>query len=61
MQWFPSKKVLASGRLVKHRVEGFGGALALVFGVLLMAGIEVSKSKLFINPDKFYSWQLSSF
>ena len=42
MQYFLSEKVLASGRLVKHRVEGFGGALALVFGVLLMAGIEVS-------------------
>ena len=59
MQWFPSEKVLASGRLVKHRVEGFGGALALVFGVLLMAGIEVSK--FIINPDIFYSWQLSNF
>ena len=59
MQLFPSKKVLASGRLVKHRVEGFGGALALVFGVLLMAGIEVSK--FVINPDIFYSWQLSNF
>ena len=53
--------MLASERLLKHRVEGFGGALALVFGVLLMAGIEVSKSEFVINPDIFYSWQLSNF
>ena len=26
---------------MKHRVGGLGGALALVFGVLLMAGLEL--------------------
>ena len=34
-------QVLASEKLVKHRVGGLGGAFALVFGVLLMAGLEI--------------------
>ena len=34
-------QVLATEKLVNHRVGGFAGALALVFGVLLMAGLEI--------------------